>query len=150
MANKPEDICVSLETAKSLHEAGIDVNPSCFYWTKITGKDFMSEWAIITHDVFIDKCLRETANVIIEWCPAPTAEEFGWEVLPDVVERNGVLYVLRITKAVNHWRVVYYEHYEGLESFPNYDHLDPLNDHSLCEVMATVAIWLKQNAKEGD
>jgi hypothetical protein len=156
MANKPEEaLCVSLETAKRLQVVGIVVKPSCFYWAKITGKDFMSDWHLISHNDWIEKSFSTMKEITLEWIPAPTAEGFDYPELPDVVETNGKIYFLRITKAVNHWRINYCNHnsYDKSICLIDYDKLGdlfPENDHKLCEVMATVAIWIKQNVKEGE
>jgi hypothetical protein len=137
MAHNLEDICVSLETAKRLQEAGIVI-------------ESLFSWFYYENATFSEPHLKLTSDNRAGWSsyPAPTAEEFDYQELPDVVECNGIGYFLRITKGVNHWRVYYYDHYNESKSFPDYDHLDPFpNDHSLCEVIASVAIWVKQNIK---
>lgn len=146
MANKPEDICVSLETARRLHDAGIVID-SCFYWIQYDAYDFelRTDFHLVSNDAMENKRHDDTVNVL-RYYPAPTAEEFDYTELPDSIVRNGTLYFLRITKAVNHWRLYYYDRYDEHDSFPDYDYLDPFpKEHKLCEVMASVVIWLKQN-----
>ena len=149
MANKPEDICVPLEMAKRLQEAGIVID-TVWYWIKRS-----DTWILTNNDCryshCVEKWLGESERILY---PAPTADEFDYTELPDVVIRDGVVYTLRITKALNHWRINYCNHnsYDKSICLIEYDKLGddfPENEHKLCEVLAMVAIWLKQNIKSG-
>jgi len=147
VANKIEEICVSLETAKRLQEAGIVID-AIFYWAKLTGRDFQSDWHIIGHDEMVNISFGKYAIETYQFYPAPTADEFEWDVLPDLLSIDGVTYFIKITKAVNHWRVNYWRDDWDVVDLISYDKLGdlfPVNDHKLCEVMASVAIWLKHD-----
>ena len=123
-ANEYENICVSLNTAKKLIEVGIEVE-SHFCWNSLPYME------------------QNDLKYTIKQFPAPTFEELD----PiDHIEKDGKMYILRITKAVNHWLINYVNLRNPKDCLINRDNHHFTNEHSLCETMAEVMIQLK---KEG-
>ncbi|MDD4972693.1 MAG: hypothetical protein PHT07_24955, partial [Paludibacter sp.] len=109
-------------------------------WVQITDHGKQSEW----HIEEINKLVRYTDNYScdVEVYPAPTAEEFSFE---DYISKDGALAIFKITKAEHHWRVNYYDYLGwALIDYDKLGELFPVNDHKLCEVMASVKLWLKK------
>ncbi len=135
-----EKICVSLETAKKLHEAEIKIE-SIFYWVKNR-----SDKVTIYTEYYLTDSWDDYQHC--EIYPAPTAEEIE---LPDYVEVGDSddfhekLYFLNITLGVNHWRINYINRWNN-KALIDYDELEDVFEfeHKLCEVMCYVKIWLKE------
>ncbi len=129
-----EDICVSLETAKKLVEAGIEID-SNFCW-------FIYEEYRNQKPEILPRENIEYPERRIKY-PAPTTDEFD---MLDVIVHEGVVYSLRISRGVNAWVANYIDRYEDHAPLVDYDKLDPypFNDHKLSEVFASVRIWLKE------
>ena len=77
-----KDICVSLETAKALSEAGIVVE-SYFAWATLSWKGGVSDWHIETMADVGEYSRREEYK--INYYPAPTAAEL-WGILPKRID----------------------------------------------------------------
>lgn len=136
METKLEKICVSLETAKRLQEAGIVIDTifGWFYNTKFNLS-------------MLDNTSSEFYSANWLYYPAPTAEEIN---LPSVVVAEGFRFYLRISKDHQCWKI----NYCRLDSEEHIVHLiddgDKTDSLKLCEVLATVAIWLKQNVARSE
>lgn len=140
-----ERICISLETAKKLKEKGIVIDSVLKYYhiyDLLYGIPRHSTWSIGTdNDIGAVKWIASRSVDLIY--PAPTAEEID---IPDHIEIQSSIYLLEIKLAINHWMVNYYNP-GGEKSLIDYDKLCPYPDaHKLCEVMASVLIFLKENS----
>jgi len=116
-----ENICVSLETAKKLHEAEIKI-------------DSVHGWVI---DPFREKFYIKTLDMIPvrEWYPAPTAEEIK---LPRyfVSEEDGFDYECHIGIYDNGYTITYTD---GIV-YPT----PTFADEKECEVKAQMLLWLNE------
>ena len=138
-----EDICISLETARKLVEAGIKIE-YYFFWVRTYGFDIESKWEIRTMkelivlglDQEIEDDVHEVA--LFEVYPAPTAEEL-WELLPFCIGKKPNSDLTPYMKDVTLGGIAYWDR-ESKEIL----HLIVIKS-TLCESFAKMAIWLKQN-----
>ena len=143
--NKLEDICVSLEVAKRLHEAGIVV-------------DSFARWVIVSqkitynpalHDVY---CLMNATDAFYKTndrlggssIPAPTAEE-SWILLPQYIEINNEIYYL--SQEGGNAQGFTLIRYMSLDNTI----LVEFSSDRVSDITTEMLIWLKQSAKsEGE
>lgn len=146
MENKPEDICVCRKTAQALFDAGIVVE-SYFRWGIISQGITYNP---ANNDVYVleahTKEFWEINDILGgKSIPAPTAAELD---IPDHIEVDGVIYQSRISRSVNHWSLNYIDCYTN-KALIDWDRLDPYPDeHSICEVFATIKIELVKHYPE--
>jgi len=129
-----EELCVSSETAKRLHDAGIKVD-SLYSWYIINSNHLL----IATNRIVNQK----SYGFNDPYYPAPTAEEF-FKALPIHVLINDKSYTLRLftwDDGVSAYYSYYPEReYLGCENLSKYE--------KLCEALADAAMKLKEAGYE--
>ena len=133
-----EELCVSLETAKRLHENGIVVE-SYFAWVKLEFLGGISDWHIEkTQDVLLH--LNDDFYKI-ECYPALTAEELR-KYLKTWVSMNDKRYKLTITFEDNGSIRAYYFCYQVRKNQVLGDEIKEYD--TLCEAFADTVMTLKE------
>jgi len=151
-----ENLCVSLETAKKLHEAGIRVE-SCFYWWECSwGNHQNTEWHLGTK---YDSDLQKMNWAWLECSfPAPTAEEL-WKLIPYSFSSDKIKYNDRgrlkfyidpietyypdVDKKLVAANVVAWHTYLARLDTDEYKMKESSNLH-LCEALADMLLWLNE------
>ncbi len=142
MASELEKICVSLETAKKLHKAGIEIE-SCFYWV-ITHKEIKLE--IPSRALITD--VENGEYYCHDWkiYPAPTAEEIELPsyIRIDVDNGDGTKHVrfynLEISKNDGFWNIQYFNRETLTLGIFDGDK----RSERLCEVLSLIRFWLQE------
>jgi hypothetical protein len=129
-----ENICVSLETAKALFEAGIVIESTFYWWECSWGNHQNTEWHLGTK--FDSDLQRMNWAWLERRYPAPTAEELFNLIPLKILYKN---YVHFLSFRRNYSRNNKYELFGnfGGKTFDN---------KRLCELLADLLLWLK---KEG-
>jgi len=135
---KAEKICVSLETAKRLHEAGIVVD-SYFHWV---GSKFSARKPILTFNNIMPEAFTycEQYRMGLFKYPAPTAEEL-LAILPKKIEYDGLPFKMEITESETHpSEYLLWYLYRPTKIYMS------VNGNRLCEIIAKMLIRLKKEA----
>ena len=138
MANKPEDICVSLDTAKRLQESGIVID-ALYYWMQYDAYDFeiRTDFHLVTNEALENKREDDTVNVI-RYYPAPTAEEFERFITSDYNDN-----VTKIDTITNGGNVSV-----GIHNFEKKTFYQGRWHAKKTEALAEIALYLTQKVRE--